>query len=174
MLKNKRQLTSLLLVFALLLTSGVVYAALNGMLTFSGTAELLPPPPPVRLDIIPAEDPEQTVLGSTGTMTVAADGQSADIAVVLAAPGESITLSFKVENVGEMDALIKAITTTNDNDEIVISGDYVDLEGQTVEVDETFPLSPVDITIEWPTGGEWAEDAGTCEFTIILNYEQIV
>ena len=171
MVKTNKRLSSLLVIFAIVLIAGVVYAAATGQLVFNGMVTLNAGQN-VELIIVPDDDPDPTAKGSTGSMTVSSDGQSADIEVNLIEPGESVTLSFQVENTGDLPALINAITTTNTNAEIVISGDYTEIEGETVDIGETFPLFPVDITVTWPGSGDAETDAGTYSFTIELDYEQ--
>ena len=167
MKKKKNRLSALLVLFAIVLLVGFAYAALSGTLTFNGNVTL---GGNVELEIVPTTSSDSTAGGSTGTMTLI-DGQNADIDVTLTAPGESITLSFQVQNTGTLDALINGITTTNPNSEFTITGDYTDLDGETVAVGATEPLLPVDITVTWPSTGDPNADAGDYTFTITLDYE---
>ena len=172
-LKNKKHLSTFLIIFALMLVTGIVYAIGAGQLIFSGDVTLHPiiEPPPVELKIVPANDTSTSPNGSSGTMTVASDGKSADITIEFTGPGEALTFSFRVENTGDAAAVIlEPIITTNDYDSIIsISGDYVDLEGMQIDVGETVPLTPVDIII---TSSTDTYAPGSYTFSIELSYDQ--
>ena len=167
MRKNRKHLFALMLGLAVLLLVGFVYAAITGTLIFNGNVTL---GADLELTIVPTTATATTSGGSTGTMTLI-DGQNAEIDVNLTEPGESVTLSFKVENTGSLDALINGITTANTNTEFVISGDYTDLDNEVVAVGTFFPLTEVDITVTWPITGDANTDAGDYTFTITINYE---
>ena len=154
---------------------GVVYAAANGQLTFSGAVTLKPPiTQDLELKIIPEPPEPTTVKGSSGSMTVSPDGQSANITVTLTEPGEKVKLSFNVENTGGLDALISDVITDNPNAEIKIldESDYTDLKGESVKAGEFVFLSAVDIVVGWPVGVDVADYSKPFEFTIKLEYEQ--
>ena len=167
MRRNRKYLFPLMLGLAVIILMGFVYAAITGTLIFNGNVAL---GADLELTIVPTTASASTSGGSTGTMTLI-DGQNAQVDVNLTEPGESITLSFKVENTGSLDALINGITTTNTNSEFVISGDYTDLDNEVVAVGTFFPLTEVDITVTWPSSGNANTDAGNYTFTITINYE---
>ncbi|MCL1974738.1 MAG: hypothetical protein FWG61_01085 [Firmicutes bacterium] len=157
-MRKIKHLSTILMVFALLLVVGTVYAATSGQFTFNGTVTLNPPVSEdiVKLDIIPID----------GTMIVVDDGQKAIINVTIDTPG-SVSIPFKVENTGDLPAVITKISTDND-DEIVILGDYEDLlEIGAIEVGEITPLTYLEIIIV----GDVVEEETVCEFTITMDYE---
>ena len=167
MKRKKTHLLALTLIFAVVLLTGFAYAALTGTLTFNGNVTL---GADLELTIVPDAPFVSTAGGSTGAMTLI-NGQTAQIDVMLTAPGESVTLSFQVENTGGVDALIGTFVLSNTNSQFVITGDYRDLEGETVAVGATEPLTPVDITITWPSTGDATADAGNYTFTLAVDYE---
>ena len=175
--KNKKML-AVLLVFALVLIVGGVYAALSGVLSFEGEANLgdvAPPDENLLLELyennIPmdASDPE-----SGGTMTISEDRQTAYFTVDLSEPGSEVIFSFDVRNTGTLDAHLYEFNYNSDThpniaDIIEFTGTYVEMEDEVVLVGGEIP----NLTF----GIKWKEEAEefngeTVGFLITIVYDE--
>jgi hypothetical protein len=152
--KSKRRLTALSLIFALIFTVGVVYAATTGVLTFSGTATL-------------GADVELRIISLTpALMTVSTDGQTATITVSFDAPGDFEEIYFMVENTGAVAVIVTAIDDSSVQAPLKLGGNYATIMGATFDpaADEFYEL-----IVEWEAGVNDSA-SGTFTFTITIDY----
>ena len=166
-MKGKKHLTAMLVVFAVVMVATAVYAAVGGALDIGISVTLAPN---VRLEIVPYADFDILPNGSTGSMTVAPDGQTATITANLLEPGDEIFFAFGVENTGSGDAEITAVnlaqTVGPSNNAVVFTGSYQSASGIVPFGDE---VGPFDIYIRWDPAVANAD--GDYEFTISLAYD---
>ena len=174
-LRRKKRLTTLAIVFALLLVTSVVYALGVGALNFQGNVSLAPVG---ELIIVVTEGESGTDLlnSSYGTMTVSTDGKTATISGRLMGAGESLEFEFYVENTGtvdyeiiNVDEVITPPVGLVGSNPFALGGDFSDLEGEIIDVGSTsFP--PSLLTVEWTDGVNDSAE-GDFEFTITLDYD---
>jgi len=164
MKRNKKKLATVLAIFSLILAIGIVYAAVAGTLTFNGTVNL---DDFVKLDIVNA-----SVNDAGSSINVSPDKQSATLVANPAAPGDAVTFSFKVQNVGNADAVIDSVVLTDVNGALVgdvtISGDYDLLENEIVQIGDT--TGSYTIIVTWDSAAVSA--AGTDTFKVTMDYSK--
>ncbi|MCL2055101.1 MAG: hypothetical protein FWG90_11810 [Oscillospiraceae bacterium] len=117
-IKNQKRLRNLSVVLAVCILSGVVFAAVTGVLVFGGNVTL---GERIKVDIVEAAFDPAASLGATGTIEVSADGQSAELDVVLNRPwtadpngnlASEAVFVFRVENVGSVPAWLEEFETS--------------------------------------------------------------
>jgi len=170
-MKRNKSLTTLALIFALVLIVGVVYAAASGVLTFNGTANLAnlgPTDYDVKLEIVDVVEPDTLPNGSTGTMVISSDGQTATIECDLKEPGDELEFKFKVENTGDDKALMTVVPITVDNPAVAFDGTYLDLTGESLDGGDT--SGEYTLIVEWDDQHD--DQAGeTVTFSFTIDYE---
>ena len=173
-LRRKKRLSTLAIIFALLLVTSVVYAIGSGALIFDGSVTLVPVG---ELKIAPISGTVGDPAGSHGTITVTPDGKEATIEGTLVAPGESLEFDFVIENVSAVDYIITDIddevnapASLQGDNPFVLGGDFGDLEGETVPAGESIPQLPAFLEVKWE---EDVNDSASGEFTftVTLDYE---
>jgi hypothetical protein len=121
---SKRKTTLILIVIAFLLVSAIVYAALNGVLTISGTTTTLS-----HTDVI---FKNVTALSGSGynvepDFEVSADGHSITFSTDLTDPGQKSGIQYEMEVLGSSNVRIYAPTIDYDEDMLYLKTgvDYV-------------------------------------------------
>ena len=175
--KNKK-LLAVLLIFALVLIVGGVYAALSGILSFEGEAnlgEIVPPDKDLLLELWENNTPmNASDAESSGTMKISEDRQTAYFTVDLNEPGSEVIFSFDVRNVGTVNAYLydfnyNSDTHPNITDIIEFTGTYVDMENQIVDVGGEIPN--LTFGIRWKEGAE--DFSGeTVGFLVSILYDE--
>jgi hypothetical protein len=161
-LKKQRFLSTLTLVFALMLTVSAVYAATSGSLTFNGSATF---GTELELRIVPITYMVGLPNLSRGTMQVSTDGQIATIEATIINPGETVEFIFYLHNTGAVDARIESITETSDFP-VILSGNYTSLQTVVVAVGNMTP--EYRIVVGWDANHSNAK--GEFSFTVTMNY----
>jgi len=135
---RKKMLTALTFAYAAILVVAVTYAAVSGMITFSGSANtsadlsveiaessVINPDVGIRLS-------PETVFGSTITAVPSADRQSMTISVDLRAPGDSVWLSWQFMNTGTLPVEFEAPEIDVDGVDELLYNITVDASGNNV------------------------------------------
>ena len=160
-MKNKKNLFAILAIFSFILAAGIVYATASGNLTFNGTVNLAAN---LKLNIVDVSSGDDDL----GQINLSDDKQSATITVNFKDVDDTVTFSFKVENVGNVDAEITAVTFTGMNgllkDRVTINGGYGDLDGSAVAVGAATNSYNITLTCND------ASVSGTDTFTIKIEY----
>lgn len=174
MKRKNRKLYTLLLLFALTLIAGIVYAATSGVLTFGGTVNF---GDTVELAIVDLTDSGPTDANSTIKVNKI-DNQTVEFTVSLAAPGDEVSMSFFVENIGTLPATVKDYDLTFDGSDdldglpFVIGGDFTDVIDEVIAVGDTYPgLFAMDITFK-RLDNYVKEIKDEYNVKLSLNYEQ--
>jgi hypothetical protein len=170
--KNQRKLTTLGLVFALMLIAGVVYAAVSGTLTFNGTVIL--GGGEFGLKIVEL-DGSHLITNGEIEVDVAADGQSATFTVTLEGPGDYADIWFEIQNTGSLDFDVASVggvpisvtaSGTGDTDAI-ITGLTFPAMGDTIYAGTA---EDAVFSVEWDDA--YPDEADVYTFTVTLDYEQ--
>jgi hypothetical protein len=195
---NKKSLTHkqigiVIAAFAVLLLGGVVYAATTGVMNINGAVSR---GANVDLDFTVASCSLQTTSGVPAGGGVSLTGIGAgdyncgisigdhagsnganDVlnwGVFLRSPGDTVTVSFSISNVGAVDAALEAINISTQTGfgsaagQIQLSGSGTTIPAQTIPVGQT--AGPYQITVTWPAGDATATDGAN--FAATLNYSQ--
>lgn len=180
MKKSKKNYVAIVLV-VLLVAMAVGYAAFSGAITVSGTANASG-----KWDVkfTQADITQSIVTGTTtNTATVQGEGESIDVSVNLATPGDGATITAKIANKGDYDAKLTGFTVTGDgfkhqgagvwkNGAILVKVPEVETDGSDV-ISATSGTKTFTFTVEWDsTVTELTGDSETANFTITFNYEQ--
>ena len=158
--KNKKLITVTSFVLALVLTAGVAYAALSGVLTIQGNVNLNGD---LKLEFMFAGP---TPPGAT----VTPDGQTLIIDdFELLQPGAFEYFDIIILNTGSVDAKIVAIVEDADLP-LVLGGSLFHFEGATITVDDF--MKEAILTVQWDVDDNYAHlNAGeTKSFKITLDY----
>jgi len=176
---NKRQLTVLAIVFALVLVAGFAYAAIAGTLFFTGRATLYQSNE-IELHFVEASTYDSTDIGSKGTLTLepvnGIPNQRAVIDAEFAAEDDSLIFEFKVKNSGTRPAKITYIPMLSPDvwDVLIVAGTFRQLEGKVIQPGETITLGGLPFTISITmhgAQGETVEPGKTYAFEIGMEYE---
>ena len=182
MKKSKKNYVAIVLV-VLLVAMAVGYAAFSGSISISGTANASG-----KWDVkfTNADITDSIVTGTTeNTATVQGEGESIDVSVNLATPGDGATITAKIANEGDYDAKLTGFSVVGDGfaetstgsgvwkkGAILVKVPEVETDGSDVISAET-GTKTFTFTVEWDsTVTELAGDAETANFTITFNYEQ--
>ena len=180
MKKSKKNYVAIVLV-VLLVAMAVGYAAFSGSISVSGTANASG-----KWDVkfTQADITQSIVTGTTtNTATVQGEGESIDVSVNLATPGDGATITAKIANKGDYDAKLTGFTVTGDgfedqgagvwkNGAILVKVPEVETDGSDV-ISATSGTKTFTFTVEWDsTVTELEGDTETANFTITFNYEQ--
>ena len=133
-----------------------------------------------------ADITDSIVIGTTeNTATVQGEGESIDVSVNLATPGDGATITAKIVNEGSYDAKLTGFSVVGDGftetstgsgvwkkGAILVKVPEVETDGSDVISAET-GTKTFTFTVEWDsTVTELAGDTETANFTITFNYEQ--
>jgi len=150
---------------------GVAYAATSGTLVFNGTASL---GADVVLEIEPVQDSDDNANGSTASLSVSPDGQTATIIAEIKMPGDEMQLSFLVRNTGDTDAEVTSVDTVfgagNPDAALTINGDYQNFLVANSRISAGQFTNEYTIVVGWDADSEFDDSAGEYEFTISLPY----
>ena len=162
MQKRNGSLYIVLTVLAVLLVTGVVYAAVSGILSFGGTSRFASN---VQLMIVSpvVANPE-----AGDSATVNAAGDTLNFSVLLLTPGESRQVSFHVENVGNTAARLGAISPSDLVTDSGITVNWPQMEGDVIEAGATGDVYTV--TVYWDPA--YAGTTQEAAFSATINYEQ--
>lgn len=130
---RKKMLTVLTFAYAAILVVAVTYAAVTGLITFTGTAQTsadlsveIAVAGVVNPDVGIRTSPE-TIFGSTVAAVRAADGQSMTITADLRAPGDSVWVTWQFINTGTLPVEFETPEVIVDGiDELLYNVSYVD------------------------------------------------
>ena len=160
---NKRNWYVTLSAIALLLLIGVAFAAATGILNFSGAAKLSNN---VDLNII---EPAVTDVQSGESATVTADGKTLNFTTILPEPGDTRYVTFKIENVGNVDAVLGSLSSTvTPAPGSGIEVTWPSLNGVTVDKGDT----SVKYTIEVHWDENYKSATQNVSFSATINYQQ--
>ena len=165
-MRTKKKLTAVFVIFCFILMVGIVWAELNGTLTFEGTAKLNF----AALEIEYNDDSE----GIGEVSDVIVTGQKATIYVDFYNPGDYVTCNFEIKNIGSVDAKIIDIINLDVGDGITISDNFDDdIKDKTIEANE-YSEKPYSITIKWDGGVSDGDQPITeASFAFEMFYEQV-
>ena len=182
MKKTKKNYVAIVLV-VLLVAMAVGYAAFSGSISISGTANASG-----KWDVkfTNADITDSIVIGTTeNTATVQGEGESIDVSVNLATPGDGATITATIANKGSYDAKLTGFSVVGDGftetstgsgvwkkGAILVKVPEVETDGSDVISAET-GTKTFTFTVEWDsTVTELAGDTETANFTITFNYDQ--
>lgn len=180
MKKSKKNYVAIVLV-VLLVAMAVGYAAFSGAITVSGTANASG-----KWDVkfTQADITQSIVTGTTeNTATVQGKGESIDVSVNLATPGDGATITAEISNKGSYDAKLTGFTVTGEGFEdqgagvwkkgaILVKVPTINDDGSDV-ISATSGTKTFTFTVEWDSKvTELEGDTETANFTITFNYEQ--
>ena len=182
MKKSKKNYVAIVLV-VLLVAMAVGYAACSGSISISGTANASG-----KWDVkfTNADITDSIVTGTTeNTATVQGEGESIDVSVNLATPGDGATITATIANKGSYDAKLTGFSVVGDGFTETSTGSGVWKKGAILVKVPTMVTSGSDVisaetgtktftfTVEWDsTVTELADDTETANFTITFNYDQ--
>ena len=182
MKKSKKNYVAIVLV-VLLVAMAVGYAAFSGSISISGTANASG-----KWDVkfTNADITDSIVTGTTeNTATVQGEGESIDVSVNLATPGDGATITATIANKGSYDAKLTGFSVVGDGFTETSTGSGVWKKGAILVKVPTMVTSGSDVisaetgtktftfTVEWDsTVTELAGDTETANFTITFNYDQ--
>ena len=146
-MRDKRRMFTIIAAFALLLVTGIVYAATTGNLNFTGTAGFNTN---VRLNIID-EAVTSPVPGEGVSVNAAKD--TLTFTVHLSNPGETRYVKFRVENTGNADVVMGSLSYTLPEATSGITVSWPSLNGVTVATGGIMPA-----TGEYIIGVTWNPD----------------
>ena len=137
-------------ILAIFLLSAIVYAAITGLLTFTGTALLNPG---LRVEFVAADfvgDPADAANGESINI-IGPDNQELVFTVYLDAETESRTVEFTIQNTGTVDALLGSLVETSNsaNPGVTVLWPSSTFYDQTLVPDAT--LSD-EIVVTWDSG----------------------
>jgi hypothetical protein len=167
---NKRQLGYIIGGFAIFLLGGVVYAATQGTLTFTGEVTRQAD---INLNITqPTCDPLGDAYDCNAEVTLS--GHLMAFSIDFARPGDTQNVSFCIENVGTIDADTLSLTQViapgngitvtppaNVSNLTIVAGDEVCQDGFS---------NPFVFQVEWDSAA--TADTGAVTFSYALNYVQ--
>ncbi|MCL2054741.1 MAG: CalY family protein [Oscillospiraceae bacterium] len=159
MKKNNKKLTTILLVFALVLVVGGVYAAATGVLSFEGVANLNESPVDndLLLELYENDITVNSNDGSTGTMEISADRQTAHFTVDLLAPGSEVFFSFDVRNTGTLDAFLYDFNYNSETHSQIL-GSILEFNGSYQTLENSIIYKGDEVT-NLTFGVKWKDDA---------------
>ena len=155
-IKNKKRLSTLAIVLAIVFAAGVVYAAAAGALTFQGNVNL---DPNVSLVLTSAIDNDPRV-------SISSDGQSATFTIQLPDENANEVVGLRVTNNGNIDA--KTADDIRDyfaSQAVVITG-YDDIEGESIAIGDH-----IDFSLDFSLDETHIGDLTVFTFTFLLDYE---
>jgi len=155
-IKNKKRLSTLAIVLAIVFAAGVVYAATAGALTFQGNVNL---DPNVSLVLTSAIDNDPRV-------SISSDGQSATFTIQLPDENANEVVGLRVTNNGNIDA--KTADDIRDyfaSQAVVITG-YDDIEGESIAIG-----NHIDFNLDFSLDEAHIGDLTVFTFTFLLDYE---
>jgi len=164
-LKNKKLITVTSFILALVLTAGVAYAALTGVLTVEGNVNL-DGNLALTWEYIGQVEPD----GPGGVVSV--DGQTLTINDFdLNQPGDYVEFDLLILNDGSVDAIITGITYTA-TAPLVLGGDIMDIVGDVITVEWPDFENYVTLVVMWDPADEYANvNVGKdTTFSISLEY----
>ena len=176
---SKKQLTVIVIVFAIVLIAGVVYAALTGTLTFTGTTTLYSSSE-LELQFVEASETSTSTNGSVATLSLEpVDGipnQRARIEAVFVAEDDAVEFEFKVKNFGTAPAVITYIPMLDPDvwNIVIVGGTFRNLENKVIQPGDTITNNghPFTISIQMHGAqGEEIEPGKAYEFEIGMEYE---
>lgn len=161
----RRRIYIIAAVFTVLLGSGVIYAAWMGVLNLTGTAELNQS---VRLSITDESVTDRRTGDSIAVSTP--DGETMTFSVELDAPNDMRYVTFKIQNVGNLPAVLGPPDTSNPDAATGVAVDWPgDLEDMVIMPGATSDEQT--ITVHWdPVYAGSTEQ--TVYLSITINYEQ--
>ena len=182
--RNKKRLSTLAILLALVFTVSAAFAATSGTLEFRGTVnigatldvQIVEPSNTALMNFGPTDS---TIRETTnwGTLVIDDAGQFATVTVGFAQANSPVTLSFAVENKGSVNAKFDGTAAvTNANGFITLGGTYANImtadhgNGPSI-LNSTVKTSDYTITIDWNPVDAAAESGSTSySFTIGLPY----
>jgi len=163
-MKEKKKLYITIAILVILLISALVYAAVTGILTFSGIAVISKN---VDLNIV-----DESIVGKTSgdgqSVSVTNSGHTLTFTVNLENPGVTKTINFKIQNIGSVDAKLASLSTTAPSD-AAVDVTWPSLNGVVVTTGETSSEYSIDVT--WLTEAG-SEPAGSVTFSATINYAE--
>jgi hypothetical protein len=190
---TQKQIGIAIAAFAVLFLGGIVFAATSGVMNINGAVSR---GANVDLDFAVASCSLQTTSGvpAGGGISLTGIGSgdyncgisigdhagtngANDVlnwGVFLRSPGDTVTITFSISNVGAVDALLNAINISTQTGfgtapgQINLSGSGTTIPSQTIPVGQT--AGPYQITVTWPAGDATATDGAT--FAATLDYAQ--
>jgi hypothetical protein len=134
-MRNRKRTYTIIGAFLLLFVVGIVYAATTGTLNLTGIAGFNTN---VRLNII---DESITSEGTGENVGVNPAGDTLTFTVHMNSPGETRHVNFKIENVGNADAILGTLTAPSPAPESGITVVWPTLNGVVVDTGATMPES---------------------------------
>jgi uncharacterized repeat protein (TIGR01451 family) len=109
------------------------------------------------------------VTGTAHTVTnvIAGDKNTLTLAASFAKPGDKVTYTVVVQNVGNLDAELLSVNVTGDTTDPDITIDTTDLIPGTLLAAGTYQF---DIIVEWPLSSQTGDKS--ISYNIALNYQQ--
>ena len=181
MKKSKKNYVAIVLV-VLLVAMAVGYAAFSGSISISGTANASG-----KWDVkfTNADITDSIVTGTTeNTATVQGEGESIDVSVNLATPGDGATITATIANKGSYDAKLTGFSVVGDGFTETSTGSGVWKKGAILVKVPTMTTDGSDVikageSKTFKFSVEWDEDVTdlgvekqTTAFTITFDYEQ--
>ena len=156
--KNKNVLIGGLL--AIVLVMAVGYAAFATQLNINGTAEITS-----KWDVhmVDGTTTPASTMGTTptGTLTVAEGGLAATFSASLTSPGDTVTFTVPVKNVGTLDASLSGITLSSDTEGMVV--DNVGLTAVSKD-------GNIKYTVTSPGTATLTKETGTANLVVKAEY----
>jgi len=160
--RSRRRVYTVILVFAVILLIGVVYATTTGVLNFGGTARLNTNMKLIIIDeVIVDEDAGEAV-------SVNAAGDTLSFTVRLDKPGDTKYIKFKIENVGNGDAVLGTLSHTPPASNSGITVTWPSLN--TVQVLHGVTSSEYTIEVHWNSA--YPEAMQDVSLSATINYSQ--
>ena len=140
--RDRKRLYAIVGIFAILLLTGIVYAATTGTLYFGGTANFNKN---VQLHIVDEAITGQE-LGEVVQVNPAKD--TLTFSLIFDTPGETRNVKFKIENVGNTDAVLGTLSVTDEPaGDSGITVDWPELNGEVILIGGT--TSEFTIPVQW-------------------------
>ena len=161
---KRRNVYTVLGVLAILLLTGVVYAAVTGTLHFGGTSHFNKH---VDLDIV-----DEQIQGShTGdNVYVSANRDTLSFNLAMPEPGQTRRVTFRIKNTGNTNAQLGTLTTTDPLENSGIAVTWPNLNNTIVNAGETSQEYTVEV--HWQAAyGSASQDA---TFSASINYAEAV
>lgn len=163
MAKTKKKNYLIILLFVLLISITVGYAAFSQTLTINGTATANGN---FKLKFTNATIDDKVGVSNDSAASISANGDVLTIAMKLEYPGAGGIVNARITNSGSIPAELESIDFSgNDDQDIIISYNESELQG-TIAPDE---YKDVVITVRW---NENSTEAKVLNFDATLNYVQ--